>query len=145
MVLSVNADNYLTENTTMEVQNAIENISKVLIGDYGWMFIVAFVGLMFKDFVNNTFQGIATMIGNDINPDDIVYISGRQARVVRVGMRKTIFYMTDRGTKMIVPNDRLKYLVIEKTLPKNGGYFAKGPEANLKKQIFDGNKYEEKT
>jgi hypothetical protein len=129
----------------MNEQKIIEDIGKTLIGDYGWMFIIAFVGIMFKEFVNNTFQGLATMIGGDINSDDIVYISGRQARVVRVGMRKTIFYMTDRGTKMIVPNDRLKYLVIEKTLPKNGGHFAKGPEANLKKQIFDGNKYEEKT
>ena len=35
---------------------------------------------------------------------------------------KTIFYMTDRGTKMIVPNDRLKLLVIEKKLPLNGGF-----------------------
>ena len=129
----------------MENQKLIENIGKTLIGDYGWMFIIAFVGIMFKEFVNNTFQGIATMIGDDINSDDIVYISGRQARVVRVGLRKTIFYMTDRGTKMIVPNDRLKYLVIEKTLPKNGGSFAKGPGANLKKQIFNGNEYEEKT
>jgi hypothetical protein len=125
-------------------QKIIEDIGKTLIGDYGWMFIIAFVGIMFKEFVNNTFQGIATMIGDDINSDDIVYISGRQARVVRVGMRKTIFYMTDRGTKMIVPNDRLKYLVIEKTLPKNGSSFAKGPGANLKKQIFNGNEYEEK-
>ena len=30
--------------------------------------------------------------------------------------------MSDRGTKMIVPNDRLKLLVVEKQLPKNGSY-----------------------
>ena len=30
--------------------------------------------------------------------------------------------MSDRGTKMLVPNDRLKLLTIEKQLPKNGSY-----------------------
>lgn len=128
----------------MEEQKLIENISKVLIGDYGWMFIVAFAGIMFKDFVNNIFQGIAVMFGNNINADDILYISGRQARVVRVGLKKTIFYMTDRGTKMIVPNDRLKYLTIEKTLPRNGESFAKGPNVNPIKKVFDGKEYKEK-
>ena len=126
----------------MEEAKIIEDISKNLIGDYGWMFIVAFVGLMFKDFVNNVFQGIAVMLGNDINQDDILYISGRQSRVVRVGLWKTIFYMTDRGTKMIVPNDRLKHLVIEKTLPKNGGG-GKGSKVNPKKKIYDGQKFVE--
>ena len=61
-------------------------------------------------------------IGSDFANDDILYISGRQARIVRVGLLKTIFYMSDRGTKMIVPNDRLKLLVVEKQLPKNGSY-----------------------
>ena len=44
--------------------------------------------------------------------------------------------MTDRGTKMIVPNDRLKLLVIEKNLPLNGGfpYLAKGGEQGFEEQ-----------
>ncbi|MFP6754741.1 MAG: glycosyltransferase, partial [Alphaproteobacteria bacterium] len=69
-------------------------------------------------------------VGKDFCNDDVLYISGRQARIVRVGFLKTIFYMTDRGTKMIVPNDRLKLLVIEKKLPLNGGfhYLHKGGE-----------------
>ena len=50
--------------------------------------------------------------------------------------------MTDRGTKMIVPNDRLKHLVIEKTLPKNGGG-GKGNKVNPKKKIYDGQKFVE--
>ena len=45
--------------------------------------------------------------------------------------------MTDRKTKMIVPNDRLKLLVVEKTLPKNGGfsYLYKGGEAGYEEQL----------
>ena len=44
--------------------------------------------------------------------------------------------MTDRGTKMIVPNDRLKLLVIEKKLPLNGGfhYLHKGGEQGYEEQ-----------
>jgi hypothetical protein len=97
------------------------------------MLIIAFFGLLFKEFIISTIKGIDVMVGNDINNDDILYISGRQARVVRVGMKHTIFYMTDRGTKMIVPNEKLSSLTIEKKLPRNGGvpYLPKDTE-NLK-------------
>ena len=69
----------------------------------------------------------------DFNNDDIIYISGRQARIVRVGIRNTVFYMLDRKTKMLVPNEQLKQLTIEKTLPKNGGapYLPKGCDPNF--------------
>ena len=38
--------------------------------------------------------------------------------------------MTDRGTKMIVPNEKLSSLTIEKKLPRNGGspYLSKETE-----------------
>jgi len=98
-----------------------EVVAKNLIGEYGWMFIGAFAVMMFKDAVVNLYQGLAIFVGNDFNNDDVIYISGRQARIVRVGFRKTIFYMTDRNTKMIVPNERLKILTLEKRLPQNGG------------------------
>ena len=107
------------------------------------MAAIAFIGLWFREALNSLFQGLLIMIGNDINNDDILYISGRQARVVRVGLRKTIFYMTDRGTKMIVPNDRLKELTIEKSLPKNGHTVAKGPKVNKVKEVFNGEEFEE--
>ena len=76
---------------------------------------------MAKDMIMNFVQGVLVFMGNDFNNDDIIYISGRQARIVRVGIRNTVFYMTDRRSKMLVPNEQLKQLTIEKTLPKNGG------------------------
>ena len=81
----------------------------------------------------NFAQAIIVFMGNDFNNDDIIYISGRQARIVRVGIRNTCFYMTDRGTKMLVPNEQLKLLTIEKRLPKNGGepYLPKGSDSNF--------------
>ena len=60
----------------------------------------------------------------NFNNDDIIYISGREARIVRVGITKTVFYMTDRGTKMIVPNEKLKDLTMEKILT-TGHHLAK--------------------
>ena len=113
-----------------------------LLGQYGWIAITFALGFFFKESIMNMIQGMLVFIGNDFNNDDIIYISGREARIVRVGITKTVFYMTDRGTKMIVPNDRLKHLVIEKTLPKNGGG-GKGNKVNPKKKIYDGQKFVE--
>ena len=109
-----------------EIQQAAEQ----LIGSYGWLVLIAFLGILFKDAIHKAAEGLLVCVGKDFCNDDVLYISGRQARIVRVGFLKTIFYMTDRGTKMIVPNDRLKLLVIEKKLPLNGGfhYLYKGGE-----------------
>jgi len=100
---------------------AIENVIKNLISHYGWLIIAAFSTLILKDFLHSMIAGVMIFFGNDINEDDIVFINGRKARVSRVGLRKTIFYMYDENTKMIVPNERLKNLTIEKRLSTNGG------------------------
>jgi len=41
--------------------------------------------------------------------------------------------MTDRKSKMVVPNEQLKELTIEKTLPLNGGapYLPKGNDPDF--------------
>jgi len=115
-----------------ELQAAIEQ----LLGSYGWLILIAFLGILFKDAIHKAAEGLLVCVGKDFCNDDVLYISGRQARIVRVGFLKTIFYMTDRGTKMIVPNDRLKLLVIEKKLPLNGGfsYLYKGGEQGFEQQ-----------
>jgi len=107
-----------------------------VMGTYGWFVLLAFIGILFKDAIHKAAEGLLICIGKDFCNDDVLYISGRQARIVRVGFLKTIFYMTDRGTKMIVPNDRLKLLVIEKKLPINGGfaYLHKGGEQGYDEQ-----------
>jgi len=118
-----------------EVQGFVEG----LIGEYGWLLLIAITTILAKDMIMNFVQGLLVFVGNDFNNDDIIYISGRQARIVRVGIRNTVFYMSDRGTKMPVPNEQLKQLTIEKALPKNGGspYLPKGcdPEFIRMKEI----------
>ena len=115
---------------------ALQQAAEQLIGSYGWLLLIAFLGILFKDAIHKAAEDLLVCIGKDFCNDDVLYISGRQARIVRVGFLKTIFYMTDRGTKMIVPNDRLKLLVIEKKLPLNGGfhYLHKGGEPGYEEQ-----------
>ena len=120
------------ELVSPEFRHQVEHI----MGSYGWFILLAFVGILFKDAIHKAAEGLLICVGKDFCNDDVLYISGRQARIVRVGFLKTIFYMTDRGTKMIVPNDRLKLLVIEKKLPLNGGfpYLHKGGEQGFEEQ-----------
>jgi len=110
-----------------------EGVAKDLFSEYGWIFVAGIIALLAKDIMINLVKGIMIFYGHDFDNDDVIYISGRQARIVRVGVTSTTFYMSDRKTKMVVPNEQLKELTIEKTLPKNGGhpYLYSGSEPNF--------------
>jgi len=115
-----------------ETQALIEHV----VGSYGWFILLAFLAILGKDALHKAAEGLLVFAGSDFCNDDILYINGRQARIVRVGFFKTIFYMTDRKTKMVVPNNRLQMLTVEKALPKNGGfpYLYKGGETGYEEQ-----------
>jgi hypothetical protein len=98
----------------------MEHVAQDLVGQYGWFALAALGAILAKDMIINFAQALLVFMGNDFNNDDIIYISGRQARIVRVGIRTTCFYMTDRASKMVVPNEQLKQLTIEKRLMQNG-------------------------
>jgi len=115
------------------VDNQAQSLMEQFIGHYGWIAVTFAVGFFFKESIINIIQGMQIFMGNDFNNDDVIYISGREARIVRVGMTKTVFYMKDRGTKMVVPNEKLKNLTLEKRLPagKRGvedGYLPKSTD-----------------
>lgn len=114
-------------------QAAVEGVAKGLFAEYGWLLMGAVALLFFKDIAINIAQGIAIKYSSHWRDDAVLYISGRQARIVRVGIKTTTFYMADRGTKMIVPNEKIKELTIEKILPQNGGYpyLMKGSDAGF--------------
>lgn len=97
-----------------------EKVAQDLVGEYGWFVLAALAAILAKDMIINFAQALLVFMGSDFNNDDIIYISGRQARIVRVGIRTTCFYMTDRASKMVVPNEQLKQLTIEKRLMQNG-------------------------
>jgi len=112
----------------------VRGFFETLIGHYGWMVVTFGIMFFFKESIMNMIQGMQIFMGNDFNNDDVIYISGREARVVRVGMTKTVFYMTDRGSKMVVPNEKLKSLTLEKRLPRGSrrakdGYLPKSTDS----------------
>ena len=111
-------------------QAAAQQLAENAIGHYGWLLVAAFAALMAKDVLFNFIQGLLIFWGSSFTADEVLYISGRQARIVRVGTTSTTFFMADRQTKMIVPNCQLKQLTVEKRLPENGGeaYLPSGSE-----------------
>ena len=116
--------------TNIVDQAAVQQLAENAIGHYGWLLLAAFAALMGKDVLYNFIQGLLIYWGSSFILDEVMYISGRQARVIRLGITSCTFFMEDRKTKMIVPCSQLKQLTIEKKLPINGGavYLPKGSE-----------------
>ena len=105
----------------------LEEVWKNLIGEYGWLVVAGFVALLLKNTVGNMVAGAMFMFGPDFDEDDIVYIGGKKkARIIRISLTKTTFYLPDTDRKLIVPNTSLYGLKCEKVLPQNGG-----PKKNL--------------
>ena len=107
-----------------ELQGQIEG----LIGSYGWMFVTGILLLLFRSAIEGAVEGFKVFVGNDLNTDDVIAINGQPARVVRVGIFKTIFFVYEvgcvngkpyvkGGSKMAVQNDKLKDFEIKKPLP----------------------------
>ncbi len=111
-----------------QIESVIQGNVSVLLGEYGWMFLAALIVLFFKTTIESTIAGLIIFIGNDYNNDDIVILDGRPGRIVRVSMWKTTFYLytikkdsngkkhVSGGTKLIVENDKLRDMKIEKPL-----------------------------
>ncbi len=101
-----------------EVKSLLEEKFWILVG-FGLMFF-------FRNMVESMIDGFMVFMGNDYNADDIVEVDERPGRIVRVGISKTTFflYSIDKqgqiigGTKLVVQNDKLKDLKIEKPLPE---------------------------
>ena len=110
------------------IERAVQNNISVLLGEYGWMFLAGLAILFFKTTIESVLAGLVIFVGNDYNNDDIVVLDGRLGRIVRVSMWKTTFYLyaikkdkddkrfISGGTKLIVENNKLKDLKIEKPL-----------------------------
>ena len=118
----------MESEAVQQVENALQDNISILLGEYGWMFLAALVVLFFKTTIESVLAGLLIFVGNDYNNDDIVIIDGRPGRIVRVSMWKTVFYLytikedpdgkkfVSGGTKLIVENEKLKDLKIEKPL-----------------------------
>ena len=120
----------MESEAVQQVENALQDNISVLLGEYGWMFLVALVVLFFKTTIESLLAGLLIFVGDDYNNDDIIILDGRPGRIVRVSMWKTVFYLytirkgsdgkkfVSGGTKLVVENNELKGLKIEKPLDK---------------------------
>ena len=106
------------------MEEQIQNQVSLLIGKYGWLFIVGVLTLLFRSTIEKLVAGFIIFRGNDYNEDDVVEVDGKPSRIVRVGMWSTTFFTYDvrdgiivGGSKLVVQNIKLKDLKIEKPLP----------------------------
>ena len=106
------------------MEEQIQNQVSLLLGKYGWLFIVGVLTLLFRSTIEKFVAGMMVFMGNDYNEDDVVEVDGKPGRIVRVGMWTTTFFTYDvrdgiivGGSKLVVQNDKLKDIKIEKPLP----------------------------
>ena len=116
------------ESNAQQIENVIQSNISVLLGEYGWMFLAGLAVLFFKTTIESLLAGLVVFFGNDYNNDDIVILDGRPGRIVRVSMWKSTFYLytikqdekgkryISGGPKLVIENDKLKDLKLEKPL-----------------------------
>ena len=117
-------------------QEAVEGMARNLIGEFGWIFLAGVAVLMFRELVQNFAAGLKVYFSKQWAVDEIVFLHGRQARIARIGLTETVFYMADRGketggagTAMRVENTALSSLTCEKILANHQPeYLPKGSE-----------------
>ena len=108
---------------------------ELFVNDKIYLIIGMIILAMFRDVIGGMVSGFLIFFGKELSTDDSIFISGRPARVTRVGLFSTIFFMKDTKCKMRVPNTQLKELVIEKPLPTNGFEYKKDKEAHNKREM----------
>jgi hypothetical protein len=113
-----------TNVTHVISQQVLESTAQDMTGKYVWMFLAGLVILIFKSSIEKLAAALFMFIGNDYKEDDVVYVDGKPGRIIRVGLTKTVFFIYDivdgkvvSGNKLVVQNERLAGLNIEKPLP----------------------------
>lgn len=106
----------------------MEQQIETLIGQYGWMGVVAFILIIGRKTIESSIEAIKVFAGDDLNTDDVIIFDNRPARVIRVGLWKTVLFVYEvgcandkpfikGGNKVAIQNDKLKDYLIEKPLP----------------------------
>ena len=113
-------------NTVQTIsEKVLESTAQDMTGKYVWMFLAGLVILIFKSSIEKLAAALFMFIGSDYKEDDVVYVDGKPGRIVRVGLTKTVFFIYDvvegkvvGGSKLVIQNERLAGLNIEKPLPQ---------------------------
>lgn len=94
----------------------MEEAAQGFIGEHGWLFVAGIAAIMFNSLIGSTAQGLMLWWSKQYQPDDIVIVGGRRARIIRIGMRETVFYYEDASTKVTIPNESIRGMGIEKEI-----------------------------
>ena len=110
------------------MEQELQGQAEGILGYIMYFILSGVVLLLAKSTIESLVESIKVFWGKDLNTDDVVILNGRPARVVRVGMWKTIFFVYDvdcigdkpiikGGSKMAIQNDQVKNHTIVKPLP----------------------------
>ena len=106
------------------MEEQVQGMVSEMIGKYGWLFLIGVLTLLFRSTIEKFVAGFFIFMVNDYNEDDVVEVDGKPGRIVRCGIWSTTFFTYDvrdgiivGGAKLVVQNDKLKDLKIEKPLP----------------------------
>ena len=106
------------------MEEQVQGMVSEVLGKYGWLFIVGALTLLFRGTIEKLVSGLFVFMGNDYNEDDVVEVDGKPGRIVRCGIWSTTFFTYDivegvivGGAKLVIQNDKLKDIKIEKPLP----------------------------
>ena len=106
------------------MEEQVQSMVSEVLGKYGWLFIVGVLTLLFRATIEKFVAGMMIFMGNDYNEDDVVEVDGKPGRIVRCGIWSTTFFTYDvregiivGGAKLVIQNDKLKDIKIEKPLP----------------------------
>ena len=106
------------------MEDQVQGMVSEVLGKYGWLFIVGVLTLLFRSTIEKLVAGLMIFMGNDYNEDDVVEVDGKPGRIVRCGIWSTTFFTYDvrdgiivGGAKLVIQNDKLKDIKIEKPLP----------------------------
>tara|TARA_R100001443_G_scaffold116495_2_gene137056 strand:- start:688 stop:1077 length:390 start_codon:yes stop_codon:yes gene_type:complete len=115
------------------VEDQLKTIGTDLIGNYGWLFAVGFLAILFRSTIEGLTESFKVFWGNSINVGDCIYIwiEGKKyaGRIVRLGLFKCsiIVYNVDfkdgepyisGGEDLEIQNDKIKDFIMTRPMEK---------------------------
>ena len=115
-------------------EQQLKELGTNMIGNYGWLFVVGFVVMLFRSTIEGLTESFKIFWGNSINVGDVIYIwiEGKKyaGRVVRLGIFKIsiIVYNIEHGKDgepyisggedLEIQNSKLKDFVMTRPMEK---------------------------
>lgn len=124
---SSSAGKYLNKGIIMNEELFMAELLRLmmetgLLPDMLLMVTVIAVSLLVKEFLQSFVEGFSFYLKRSFRQGDQVFVDDKKAVIIKIGILQTILQIRDdRGVIWrYVPNNRVKYLKLEKVVEKNG-------------------------